>query len=123
MKLEFLSGGSPDCPLIRIFEFSVEQLSELLGEIRSLAHGESTSFNLDSIAGAESIENLSLSFLAADQDEGLVGQAPTFELRLRPLRWSEVEGLARALLGSSGGYQWLSDEGVASVLLSSTGEG
>jgi hypothetical protein len=49
MKIEFLSGGSPDCPLIRLYSFTrpealrLKQITGQLstGELREIAlHGE-----------------------------------------------------------------------------------
>lgn len=123
MQIEYIADESPDCPLLRIFDFDPAELRPLFDAFGDLAAERIDAFDLRGVAPVDPLDDVSLRCTVAGRDEGLVGRFPDFELRLTPLRWDEVQELAEPFLRHSPGmYQWLSEEGAAALLLSPTGE-
>lgn len=117
MKLSFLAEGSPGCPILMLSDFTPEEAAGLRLLAGALADGHRTSGML----GPHSEEGLTLELVAADQDSGILQSPPHFECRLRRSSWSNVEDLVQPFAEGSSGFQWLSDFGEVSWLMSHTG--
>lgn len=53
--MEYLHEGSPDCPLVRLFDFEPDDIARLIAVCHRLASGEIDAFALDDKAWVKSI--------------------------------------------------------------------
>jgi len=60
MKLELLGGGSPDCPLVRIWGFVPAEVCGLHEAVTRLAGGQAESVEVHSLPGVEPIDGCRL---------------------------------------------------------------
>ena len=91
MKLEYLAEGSPDCPLIRLFEFDATGASRLREAFRSLADGSRQDIPLHEEWWVESIAGCHLDLRLGTRDLGVVERLPSkFECVLTAEEWSEI---------------------------------
>jgi hypothetical protein len=123
MRLEFLSDGSDDCPLIRLYAFDCTEVARLFADLSALASREQESIAVHDLPGVESIAECRLFLRTGARDRGVV-QLPgpkSFECALTPESWDNVAGLAEPFLNGNGGHQWLVTWGDAKWLLSTDG--
>ena len=123
MKVEYLKAGSPDCPLIRLFEFDAKEANGLRLACVSLSRGEETAVDLLRSLGVESVGGCRLTFRVGPQDEGLkraTGEQ-SFECSLTPEGWEDLALLIEPFTKSCKGYQWLTQTGEARLLFSPFG--
>ena len=71
MKLEFLASGSPDCPLIRIYEFNSKEAYELRRIAIQLARRKATTVRLHEQPNITAIGDCELTFQQATKDRGV----------------------------------------------------
>jgi hypothetical protein len=120
MKIEYLEEGAEDCPLIRLFDYTPEELDTLIALFRSLADQKPPfSRRIEAVP----VDGTALSCTLVLRDEGVVKRSgQSFELRQSAASWLTTTGLAESLCGSSNGYQWLapSSRGIQ-LLLSADG--
>lgn len=123
MKLEFLAAGSPDCPLIRLFDFDQAEAQNLRELAGSLANGSSESVAVNDEPWIVSIRDCRLTFRLGTGYQGVRQSGPsTFDCVLSATNWSNVEGLLHPFCESDdAGFQWLSREGRISLLFSTDG--
>jgi hypothetical protein len=123
MKLDFLPTGSPDCPLIRLYEFDRIEAARLRKIVDSLAFGSRQAVPLHEEAWVEPLGGCKLDLCLAGQDLGVVQIASfTFRCLLTRERWSDMNGLLQPFSETyCSGYQWLNEDGEVSLLLSHTG--
>ena len=123
MKLEFLATGSPDCPLIRLYEFTRAQALSLRELVKSLSIGSRESISLSEQPWIESVKDCQLTLRFGDGGHGIrQSKASTFECVFNADEWSDVEWLLEPFCESDPtGFQWLSRKGEASLLLSHDG--
>ena len=125
MKLEYLASGSQDCPLIRLYQFTAAEATELFAVIRRLADGSCRVVELHRLPWVESINGCHLTFVVKSWDQStLLKAAPgDFECGFRMSRWDDVAALVERFVCGCGGYQWLADSpGEAKLLLSVNGQ-
>jgi hypothetical protein len=104
MKIEFIADGSDDCPLIRLFDYTSNELNGLANLFHSLAE---QSAPLSKQVDAEPVNGATLSCALASRDEPVVRRGGnSFELRLTADTWLTNAELTEALR-SPGGFQWL----------------
>lgn len=123
MKIEFLAVGSPDCPLIRLYEFSPAEVGSLRELIKFLSSGSRESISLSEQPWIDSVEDCHLTLRLGDGGQGVRQSGPsTFECVLSVDEWFNVEGLLDPFCESElNGFQWLSRNGKTSLLLSHDG--
>jgi hypothetical protein len=123
MKIEFLKRGSPDCPLIRLFEFNVNEAYGLRRIALQLAGGKQQSVALHEVPGVIPIGGCQLRLDRGEKDRGAHEVAPLkFDWMMTNDGWRNVAGLIRPFSrGTAGGWQWLSSIGKIAVLLSRDG--
>jgi hypothetical protein len=124
MKMEFLAEASPDCPLIRLYDFQTRDALELKNLFDSLADGTRTAIALHEQSFIEPIDGCRLNLRVGIRDTGIVQTGPfTFEGRLTPARWSDVAGLSEPFCVSAepNRFQWLNEDSKISLLLSPDG--
>ena len=124
MKMEFLASGSPDCPILRLFDFDRPQACRLREAVGELASGTVTAVDLDEVGLAEPVGGCRLVLKVGRTDQGVVRGGPTqFFCVLTSEAWSNVEGLTEPFCESADprGLQWLDEHSDVSLLLSPTG--
>lgn len=120
MKVEFLAEGSPDCPLIRLYDYHSGELERLSAACRELVEGRRNEFLLHEQEWVESIGGCRFTWRSALRDVGvrLPAAGDHFVLEFSDEAWREVEDKLRPLQDGSGGFQWLTNEGDVEVLIS-----
>lgn len=124
MKLEFLASGSPDCPLIRLYEFNSEEAYQLRRMALQLARRKETAVLLHKDSSVVAIGGCELRLKKGEKDLG-ASQISflKFECILSPSGWLQVADLIRPFTrGAANGYQWLSETGTVKILLSCDGK-
>jgi hypothetical protein len=123
MKIEFLKSGSPDCPLIRLYEFKPSEAQSLRRIALQLARGRIQRVPLHNEQGILAIGGCQLALSREERDRGVFETGPLeFKWALTGAGWLSVSGLIRPFSRTnSGGFQWLSDGGKIGILLSCDG--
>jgi len=120
MKIEYLHEGSPDCPLIRIFDFTTSEVLLLKEHIHDLSCDSAHTFAIHDMPGVNAIGALRFTFTVGNRDVGVKGRMPDFRCEFTPSRWGEIEELINPFVvsPSMGCFQWLDDSGEVTLLLS-----
>lgn len=123
MKIEFLPEGSPECPLIRIFQFQPGEVEALRTACRELADGKRTEFALHEQPWVEAVGDCAFIWKAGLKDIGvrLPQDGKPFILIFSNEGWREVEDKLLPFARSSTGFNWLTDGGDVEVLISNDG--
>ena len=121
MKVERLTDGSTNFPLVRLFEITTSEVATLRKGVRDLADRRKIGFHLGEDCNATPIDSFELSFVAGHRDVGLSRKGERYLWVLRPESWDNVEGLIQPFTKGEHGYQWLSEAGGISLLLSPDG--
>ncbi|MFA9479998.1 hypothetical protein ACERK3_17095 [Phycisphaerales bacterium AB-hyl4] len=123
MKVEYLKDGSPDCPLVRLYNFTAAEAQQLQAACNQLASGQVACFILHAQAWVESIGDFRLALATGPRDEGFVAepQPNVFKWILRRQSWDNIHGLIEPFTVESQGFQWLDETGDTSLLLSRDG--
>jgi hypothetical protein len=125
MKIEFLAEGSKNCPLIRLYEFDQGAALRLKELVSALAARTATSTSLHKQPWIEAIDDCKLELRLAIRDQGVIQVGPLrFEFVLSSEGWTDVDFLLDPFCDGkpSSGFQWLSDRGKISLLISSNGK-
>jgi len=124
VKMEFLAEGAPECPLIRLYDFTAEEARQLQRVFYSLADGSLDDVALDGMPFIEAVHGCQVRLLLGMSDRGIHPiSSNVFEYALTGPGWSNVEGLVDPFAESnSRGFQWLSNRGPVQLLLSRNGE-
>ncbi|HEY6967970.1 MAG TPA: hypothetical protein VJA94_02105 [Candidatus Angelobacter sp.] len=123
MKLEFLESGSPDCPLIRLYEFTPKEAYQLRRIAIQLARGKETTVRLHEQPNVTAIGGCELLLLQGKEDRGVSAiSSSKFKWILSPAGWLQVANLIRPFSrGAANGDQWLSETGKVKIVLSCDG--
>jgi hypothetical protein len=126
MKLEYVPKGASECPLIRLFDFSAEDIKQFREAISRLASGESQRLEVHDLARMESIGNCRLTFFVQNRDQGVVKRSGndegSFECGFTMETWDNIEGLVEPFTNGGEGFQWLGGAtGEAALLISCDG--
>ncbi|MCC6739253.1 MAG: hypothetical protein IT452_09415 [Planctomycetia bacterium] len=126
MQLEFLADGSEDCPLIRLFGFSVEDLRQLCSVFQTCSRSPAGShLQLHSQPFVASIRGCTLTLSVGAHSLGVqrTGRPAEFICILDPESWIEARERAETLLDpiAESAYQWICD-GDVKLLLSKSGQ-
>jgi len=122
MKLEYLHEGSPDCPLIRLYEFDRSEASRLKDVFSNLAKRTTSNISLDAQPFITAVNNCRLGLTRGEHDIGIKGSGEVFECVLTSEGWKAVEGLTEPFCETElAGFQWLNEDGDVSLLLSPKG--
>jgi hypothetical protein len=124
MKLEYLADGSPDCPLLRLYDFTPAEAGQLLAVVAGLASGEDKRVEVDRLSFVEAIGGCRLALVCKSWDQAVLWVGPlAFECGFTAGTWDNVAGLVEPFAESAGGFQWLAGSpGEASMLLSASGQ-
>jgi hypothetical protein len=125
MKLEYFPDGSPDCPLIRLYDFTLAEAEQLHGAVAELASGSCQEVEIHRLPGVESIGGCRLTFRVSRHDGAIVQieSNATFDCRFTIGTWDNVAGLIEPFTQNGDGFQWLAGvPGEANLLLSVSGQ-
>jgi hypothetical protein len=124
VKLEYLPEGSPECPLIRLYDFGQSEAKQLKELVKSLATGDRENVALHNVAWVESVGGCSLNLRRGNRNQGIPqSQTLGFECVLSSDGWSNVEGLLELFCESNTtGFQWLTNGGRVALLISRSGQ-
>ncbi|MBI1370072.1 MAG: hypothetical protein GC162_15640 [Planctomycetes bacterium] len=121
MKVELLTDGSPDCPLVRLYDFTPAEAEALRAGVRRLADGQCKQLDLAADCDASPMGGFALSFVVGRRDVGLTSEGRRHFWELRSETWDNLEGLLGPFVNGLTGYQWLSNEGGTALLISTNG--
>jgi hypothetical protein len=124
VKLEYLTGGSAECPLIRLYDFGQSEAKQLRELVKSLATGDRENVALHNQPWVESVGGCSLSLRRGNRNLG-IRQSQTLRLEcvLSSDGWSSVEGLLEPFCeNNTTGFQWLTNGGRVALLISPSGK-
>jgi hypothetical protein len=123
VKLEYIAEGSQDCPLIRLYAFDQPGILRLREIAEALANGSAQIVTLHDQPRIEPIGPCELTLQSDFRDTGVSQIAPSkFECRLTPSIWENVKYFIDPFCEPGPGqYQWLSEQGKISLLLSKSG--
>ena len=124
MKLEYVPGGSPECPLIRLYDCGQSEAKQLRELVKSLANGDQKDVALHNEEWVESVGGCSLSLRRGNWNQGIrQSQTLGFECVLSSDGWSNMEGLLEPFSESNTtGFQWLTNGGRVALLISPSGK-
>ncbi len=124
MKLEYLPSGSPDCPLIRLYEFDQSEAQRLMQLVKSLVAGDCQDVALQNEEWVKPVGGCCLNLRRGNHDQGIrPEQTLQFECVLSPDGWSNVEGLLEPFCESqTSSFQWLTHDGRIALLISRSGQ-
>jgi hypothetical protein len=124
VKLEYLPDGSPDCPLIRLYDFRPDEAGRLAAAIADLAAERAERVAVHGLSGVQMVGGYELVLRVGRRDAGMLRVGPAaFECRFTPGTWDNVAGLVEPFAAGADGYQWLARApGEASLLLSPSGQ-
>ena len=120
MKLEYLPDGSPECPLIRLYDFNRSEAQQSRQLVKSLVSGDRKQVALQNeIMWVEPVAGCCLDLRVGIGNDGVRQEQPLrFECVLTREGWSNVEGLLEPFSESdSPGFQWLTSHGGTSLLI------
>ncbi len=126
MDLDCLFPESPEIPLIRLFNFTTEEVSNLQAAVAGLATGKVDQVAVHAFPGIVSVDHTELVLSIQSWDQGLL----TLDLETNKFcclfscgTWDNVSGLIEPFCAGRSGFQWLvGGAGTASILLSHSGE-
>jgi hypothetical protein len=125
MKLEYLADGSPDCPLIRLYDFTGPEVAQLLTAVSSLASGATERVDVHRLPFVEAVGGCQLALVRRSWDQAIIRGRGLweFECGFTPETWDNVAGLVEPIADGADGFQWLAGSpGEAALLLSASGQ-
>jgi hypothetical protein len=124
MRLEYLPDGSPDCPLIRLFDFTPAEVAILRAALVDLAFGQVERVAVHELPGVVPVGRCELVLLRRFWDQAVVRVGPSaFECGFTASTWDNVAGMVEPFVASPRGRRWLAGiPGEASLLLSHSGQ-
>lgn len=126
MRLEYLASGSPDCPLIRLYDFQPSEAAALLAAIGTLAASSAERIEVHQLPFAESVGGCELALTRRIRDIAVVRGSlhNQFECGFTAETWDNVAGLLEPFSQGAGGFQWLAGApGETALLLSASATG
>jgi hypothetical protein len=122
MKIEYLPAGSPDCPLIRLYDFDPSEAVQLQAACASLADGTCAELQLNDLPFIDSAQ-CTLALRVGERDRGVSRvHDQSFECVLTSEGWWEVMEKIEPFIESCDGHQWLNCDDAISLLLTPTGK-
>jgi hypothetical protein len=126
LRLEFLAGGWPDCPFLRISGDDVGACAHLKQDFEWLADGSMESARLDELPGMKAIDHCHLTAFVGKRNRGVmpVKEPSSFDWVLTRAGWGNNAGLVEPFCTCPGlaTYQWLDSPSDIAVLFSPSGQ-
>jgi hypothetical protein len=126
MKLEYLADGSPDCPLIRLYDFTQVEAGRLLDVLTDLAADRCEQVPVHKLPWVQPLGDCHLTFRVGSWDQAVVRKAGIldFACGFTNGTWDNVAALVEPFAGGAGGFQWLAGvPGETALLLTSSTSG
>jgi hypothetical protein len=124
MKIEYLKGDRPPLPLVRLFQFSPEEINALRRACNDLADGRLREFAVHDQVWARPVGGCRLYWRASKVDIGvrLPAARQPLVLEYSDEAWREVESkLSHFVAPEPNTFNWLTMEGDVDVLISIDG--
>ncbi len=112
MKIEYLSNGAQECPLIRIYGSNCYKFKQLSKAIINLL-SKDEDLRVHKLSGFESINNCKLYFSLGDANENIIQHnSQLFSWTLTTEGWEIVNGLIEPFCKKTKNkfHQWISGE-------------
>jgi pyridoxal/pyridoxine/pyridoxamine kinase len=124
MRLEYLPAGAPECPLVRLFDFSSEEAAQLRAAAEALAAGRLERVTVHELPEVEAVGCCELVWCLRSREQGAFQVGPAaFECGLTGEGWLTVAAFIEPFAAGSTGFQWLvSEPGEVTLLLSKSGK-
>lgn len=126
MKLEYLSEGSQDCPLIRIYGSDLDAVAHLLKAFKALGLGQRSECAIHELPGIESIGGYKLFVRIGKEDKGGIQLGHNiFDWVLSAETWLQVKGLTEPFTKATTAHvhQWLDESSDVSILITNAENG
>lgn len=118
MKIEYMEE-SQDGPVIRLFDFSPAEVTELKKLLDKMAKGEIKTLSVHEHCNINPDDNCHLTFVSSNEDKGVEPQGDGFACTLTPSSFSGMSELVGSFaFHPSEGYEWLDETGRISLLIS-----
>ena len=122
MRIEYIDRRSPDCPLVRISETTLDECKKLTELFYALSTGELRGGAIHELSEHACAVGCQLIAKTGKRDMGMLQAGPNvFECILKKTTWDNVAGLAEPFSKDLSGFQWLDDSSGIRLLLSPTG--
>jgi len=123
MKIEYLADKARKCRLIRLYGYSQPEACQLREIVKELVSGDLQSVPLQEERWAVPIGGCRLTLRRGRRNSGIRQLGPlNFECVLDADGWNNVEGLLEPFcVSNTAGFQWLTNRGEISLLISQTG--
>jgi hypothetical protein len=125
MKLEYLAAGSPDCPIIRLYEFTSAEARQFHAAVSALASESVEQVVVHKLPFVGSVRDCRLTLVRRGWRQAIIYRAETgeFECGFTSAARDNVAGLVEPFAEGAAGFQWLAGVPVeAALLLSVSGE-
>jgi hypothetical protein len=127
LKLEYLQEGSSDCPLIRLYDFTIAEAAQFCNIIKQLACGNNQRIEIHDLPWVETIGKCHLTLFLQSRDQAVVRKKGkdenNFECGFTAGTWDNIKGLIEPFTKELKGFQWLAESpGEVSLLLSCDGK-
>jgi hypothetical protein len=126
MKLDYLSEGSPDCPLIRLYDFKSAEIQRFHTALLDLAGGSPLAIEVHRLPFVESINDCRLTLYVTSWDGAVILKAKPaiFDCGFTAATWENIAALVKPFTQDGSGFQWLARApGEASWLISASEKG
>jgi hypothetical protein len=110
MKLEYIATGSAYAPLMRLYDFTIDEVTRLYAGMERLASGEQAEANLQTFVPAESVGNSRLTFVTAETSRGIepLDQTGAFACVMSLEGWADMAEFIKPFCSDSHTHpQWL----------------
>jgi len=124
MLLDHLPDGSQDCPLIRLYHFTQNEIKHLASQVEELAAERISRIEVHDLNYVTAIDECQLRFCLRNWDQAVLKTGPnSFQCGFTAGTWDNVVGLIEPFFTGANGFQWLAGmPGEAMLLLSPSGE-
>ncbi|OGX07074.1 MAG: hypothetical protein A2Z88_11330 [Omnitrophica WOR_2 bacterium GWA2_47_8] len=125
MKIEYLKDGSPDCPILRLFEFNNDEVARLKEGLEKLRDGKTRRFEFHRESYVAPVNNCQLTFEIGDLNKGVYqAEDSKFVCGLKRSGYAAILGFLEPFCvkpAAKDVYQWLDETGEIALLLSRKG--
>jgi hypothetical protein len=124
MKLDYLADGSPNCPLLRLYDFTPVEAGRLRAAVSELANEVTGEVDVHRLPFVDAVDEIRLTLVRMSRELGLSRVASQeFECGFTANTWDNVAGLIEPFATSAQGFQWLVElPGETGLLLSASGQ-
>jgi hypothetical protein len=124
MKLDYLSAASPENSIVRLYDFTTDEASQLATAIQNLASERERQLCVHALPCVTAVDGCRLTLIRKGWDQAILKTGNLeFECGLTAGTWDNVAGRIEAFVLGESGYQFLAGSpGEAMLLLSVSGD-